>query len=59
MRLEIQLQSIVEDLPRTYARFYDASPAARTCSQCGTVHPGRDWATWLQACAKTWPQTAV
>ena len=33
-------------------------PEARTCSQCGTVHPGRDWATWLAHCAKTWPQTA-
>ena len=57
-RLEVQLQSIVEDLPKTYARFYDSSPEARTCSQCGTVHPGRDWATWLAHCAKTWPQTA-
>ena len=58
-RLEIQLQSIVEDLPKTYARFYDSPEAARTCSECGTVHPGRDWATWLQGCARTWPQTAL
>ena len=59
MRLEVQLQSIVEDLPRTYARFYDSSDADRTCGECGTVHPGRDWATWLAVCARTWPQTAL
>ena len=58
-RIEVQLQSIVEDLPKTYSRYYDSSPADRTCTQCGTVHPGRDWATWLEHCARTWPQTRL
>lgn len=38
-RAEIQLQSIVADLPPVFARFY-ASRDQRTCAQCGTVHPG-------------------
>jgi 3-hydroxyanthranilate 3,4-dioxygenase len=58
-RIEVQLQSIVEDLPRTYARFYESSEADRTCAHCGTVHPGRDWAAWLDRCAQTWPQTRL
>ncbi|MES2256976.1 MAG: 3-hydroxyanthranilate 3,4-dioxygenase [Pseudomonadota bacterium] len=39
-RVEIQLQSIVTDLPPLFERFYgDAS--LRKCPQCGTVHPGK------------------
>ena len=45
-RAELQLQSIVEDLPRAYAAFYNAAPNLRTCPQCGEVHPGRDWQAW-------------
>ena len=45
-RSELQLQSIVEDLPRVYGQFYDSAPEARTCPACGTVHPGRDWKSW-------------
>jgi 3-hydroxyanthranilate 3,4-dioxygenase len=45
-RSELQLQSIVEDLPRVYGQFYDSAPEARTCPTCGTVHPGRDWKAW-------------
>jgi 3-hydroxyanthranilate 3,4-dioxygenase len=45
-RSELQLQSIVEDLPRVYGGFYDSAPKLRTCAKCGTVHPGRDWAGW-------------
>jgi 3-hydroxyanthranilate 3,4-dioxygenase len=45
-RSELQLKSIVNDLPAIYARFYDADDAARRCPQCGTVHPGRDWQAW-------------
>jgi 3-hydroxyanthranilate 3,4-dioxygenase len=45
-RTEVQLQSIVEDLPRVYNHFYDSSDSARTCPNCGQVHPGRDWAKW-------------
>ena len=45
-RSEVQLQSIVEDLPRVFNAFYGSDDAARTCPQCATVHPGRDWAAW-------------
>ena len=41
-RIDVQLASIVEDLPKAYARFYDSPDEARRCRQCGTVHPGRD-----------------
>jgi 3-hydroxyanthranilate 3,4-dioxygenase len=39
-RAEIQLQNIVTDLPPVFAAFY-ASDAFRTCTKCGTVHPGK------------------
>ena len=39
-RSEVQLVSIVEDLPRAFAAFYDDADA-RTCPGCGWVHPGR------------------
>jgi len=39
-RVEVQLKSIVTDLPPLFDRFFD-SMQARTCSQCGTVHPPR------------------
>lgn len=58
VRSELQLQSIVEDLPKVYAAFYDAEPAARTCAHCGEVHPGRDWRSWLARCAAHFPQVA-
>lgn len=45
-RAEVQLASIVEDLPVVYRRFYDAAPAERTCTQCGEVHPGNNWQAW-------------
>lgn len=45
-RSEVQLQSIVEDLPRVYDAFYASDAAERTCPSCATVHPGRDWQTW-------------
>lgn len=45
-RAEMQLKSIVEDLPRVYDAFYGGDDAARTCRECGTVHPGRDWQSW-------------
>jgi 3-hydroxyanthranilate 3,4-dioxygenase len=50
-RIDVQLASIVEDLPKAYARFYDSAEAARRCRQCGTVHPGRDAAAWLRSVA--------
>ena len=39
-RVEVQLKSIVRDLPPLFAAFY-ANEALRTCGQCGTVHPGK------------------
>lgn len=39
-RVEVQLKSIVRDLPPLFDAFY-ASEAKRTCRQCGTVHPGK------------------
>jgi 3-hydroxyanthranilate 3,4-dioxygenase len=45
-RAELQLQSIVEDLPRVFGAFYNAAHEARTCPACGEVHPGRDWQAW-------------
>ena len=45
-RTEVQLQSLVEDLPRVYNQFYESSEAARTCPNCRAVHPGRDWKQW-------------
>ena len=39
-RIEVQLKSIVDDLPPLFERFYkDAS--LRVCPQCGSVHPGK------------------
>ena len=39
-RAEVDLVSIVDDLPPIYARFY-ADAALRTCPNCGTVHSGK------------------
>ncbi len=51
VRKEVQLQSIVEDLPVIYESFYGSVDEARRCPHCGTVHSGRDWRSWLQLCA--------
>lgn len=40
-RAEMQLQSIVRDLPPVYEAFY-ASQETRTCPQCNAYHPGKD-----------------
>lgn len=39
-RAELQLESIVDDLPLVYEKFY-ASEEARTCKSCNAVHPGK------------------
>ena len=39
-RVEVQLKSIVRDLPPLFESFY-ADRSARTCRQCGAVHPGK------------------
>ena len=58
-RRELQLQSIVEDLPKAFSSFYDTTEAERKCSHCGTVHAGRDWAAWLQLCGKSFVETLI
>ncbi|MGE0801153.1 MAG: 3-hydroxyanthranilate 3,4-dioxygenase [Lautropia sp.] len=45
-RREIQLASIVSDLPKVFAAFYDAPVEERRCRHCGELHAGRDWARW-------------
>ena len=40
-RVEVQLQSIVRDLPPLFQNFYD-HPELRRCPACGRVHPGKD-----------------
>jgi 3-hydroxyanthranilate 3,4-dioxygenase len=49
-RRELQLLSIVEDLPKAFASFYDTAEGERTCPHCGQIHPGRDWHAWHAAC---------
>jgi 3-hydroxyanthranilate 3,4-dioxygenase len=39
-RVEVQLKSIVKDLPPLFDGFY-ASQAQRMCKNCGAVHPGK------------------
>jgi 3-hydroxyanthranilate 3,4-dioxygenase len=39
-RVEVQLQSIVADLPPLFEEFY-ADEAKRRCARCGTLHPGK------------------
>ena len=39
-RVEVQLKSIVRDLPPLFEQFY-ADKALRSCRGCGAVHPGR------------------
>ncbi|MGD9925295.1 MAG: 3-hydroxyanthranilate 3,4-dioxygenase [Pseudorhodoplanes sp.] len=39
-RVEVQVKDIVKDLPPLFDAFY-SNPAARTCKECGTVHPGK------------------
>jgi 3-hydroxyanthranilate 3,4-dioxygenase len=39
-RSEVDLVSIVDDLPPIYSEFY-ADETLRTCAHCGTVHPGK------------------
>ena len=50
-RIDVELRSIVDDLPTAYGRFYERPDEARRCPSCGTVHPGRDWQAWHAALA--------
>ena len=40
-RVEVGVKNIVTDLPPLFTAFY-ADTAARTCKQCGAVHPGKE-----------------
>ncbi len=40
-RVEVVLESIVRNLPPLYDAFY-ADRAARTCPNCGDLHPGKE-----------------
>ena len=40
-RSEVQLKSIVDDLPKVYQGFYQ-DEVARTCPNCGALHPGKE-----------------
>ena len=57
-RRELQLQSIVDDLPKAFTSFYGVPESDRTCPHCGSVHPGRDWQAWHRVCAERFPATA-
>ncbi|OFZ97475.1 MAG: 3-hydroxyanthranilate 3,4-dioxygenase [Betaproteobacteria bacterium RIFCSPLOWO2_02_67_12] len=39
-RIEVHVKDIAADLPPLFERFY-SSAAARTCANCGRVHPGK------------------
>jgi 3-hydroxyanthranilate 3,4-dioxygenase len=59
VRKEVQLQSIVSDLPKVFNQFYETTDAQRTCPECGEVHPARDWRQWHATLAKHHPDAAV
>lgn len=47
-RVEVDLVSIVDDLPPLFKRFYE-SEGTRTCSHCGALHPGKaPPASWVR-----------
>ena len=54
-RYEMALVSIVDDLPPVYEQFYALSDEERTCSNCGEVHPGRDYESWLSTLKANFP----
>jgi 3-hydroxyanthranilate 3,4-dioxygenase len=39
--VELQVRSIVEDLPPVFEQFYRSTAVERTCRACGVVHPGK------------------
>ena len=41
-----QLESLVDDLPKVYDRFYALKDEERVCPKCGTQHPGKDYRVW-------------
>lgn len=51
-RAELQLESIVRDLPPVFERFYGGD---RACGNCGAVHPGREWPEALRPVTRPRP----
>ncbi|MFZ2651627.1 MAG: 3-hydroxyanthranilate 3,4-dioxygenase [Burkholderiaceae bacterium] len=45
-RMELQVADVLTDPPALLRRFYASSIEARTCKQCGSLHPGRDHEAW-------------
>lgn len=58
-RREVQLQSIVDDLPTVFSDFFRTSDQERTCTHCGQVHPGGDWRQWHAHLQKSHPEVAI
>lgn len=58
-RDEIQLQSIVTDLPKVFNEFYATPESERACPSCGEVHSGRDWKQWHATLARHHPEAAI
>ena len=55
-RAEMQLESIVRDLPPVYEQFYATDEGVRTCKECGEVHPGRDYQRWHASLREAHPE---
>jgi 3-hydroxyanthranilate 3,4-dioxygenase len=58
-RRELNLKKIDEDLPKAFATFYETPDEDRTCPNCGSVHPGRNWQAWHQQLAENFPATRL
>lgn len=58
-RRELSLKKIDEDLPKAFATFYETPDEDRTCPNCSSVHPGRNWQAWHQQLAENFPATQL
>jgi len=58
-RKEVQLQSIVNDLPLVFSEFHETSETERTCRSCGNIHPGKDWRQWHATLTAHHPHVAL
>lgn len=58
-RAEMQLQSIVDDLPPVYEQFYAKPDSERCCPSCGVQHPGKDYASWHRTLNASYPHTIL
>ena len=59
VRRELQLTSIVSDLPKVFGEFSASTVDERRCSGCGQIHPGREWHEWHAALRATHAHAAV